>query len=465
LTARAPSGFWATIREAIRGSSLDFTEVSVGRAVILLAVPMVLEMSMESLFAVVDIFWVSRLGPDAVATVGLTESMLAVMYAIAMGLSAAATALVARRFGEHNREEAASTAVQAIAIAVVIAVAIGIAGASLAPTLLAAMGGSEETIRAGSRYTAVMFGGNVTILLLFVVNAIFRGAGDAAAAMRTLWLANFLNIALGPCFIFGLGPFPRLGVTGAAVATTIGRGIGVVYQLTALARGNRLRLERRHLRLEGEKMLALLRLASTATLQSLIETASWLGLTRILALFGSAALAGYTIGIRIVIFALLPSWGMANAAATLVGQNLGAGKPERAERSVWIAGLYNFAFLGAVAVLFVSLARPIIAGFTSEADVASYATDCLRIVSLGFVFFACGMVMIQAFNGAGDTITPSLINFASFWLIKIPLAYALAIWAGWGPHGVFIAILIAYSTQTVAALVLFRRGRWKAQRV
>lgn len=465
MTTRAPTGFWATIREAIRGSSLDFTEVSVGRAVLLLAVPMVLEMSMESLFAVVDIFWVSRLGPDAVATVGLTESMLALMYAVAMGLSAAATALVARRFGEHNREEAATTAVQAIALAVVIAVTVGIAGASVAPSLLRAMGGSEETIRTGSRYTAVMFGGNVTILLLFVVNAVFRGAGDAAAAMRSLWLANFLNIALGPCFIFGVGPFPRLGVTGAAVATTIGRGIGVAYQLVSLARGSRLRVERRHLRLEAAKMAALLRLAATATFQSLIETASWLGLTRILALFGSAALAGYTIGIRVVIFALLPSWGMANAAATLVGQNLGAGKPERAERAVRIAALYNFVFLGAVAVFFVSLARPIIGAFTSEPDVVPYATDCLRIVSLGFVFFAYGMVMIQSFNGAGDTVTPSFINFVSFWLVKIPLAYALAIWAGFGPHGVFIAVTVAYSLQTVAAFALFRRGTWKAKRV
>jgi putative MATE family efflux protein len=355
--------------------------------------------------------------------------------------------------------------VQAIAVAAVIALIVAIAGAALAPTLLTAMGASERTVRSGSRYTAVMFGGNATILLLFVVNAIFRGAGDAAAAMRTLWLANFLNIALGPCFIFGVGPFPRLGVAGAAVATTIGRGVGVVYQLVSLARGSRLRVERRHLRLEAEKVLALLRLASTATFQSLIETASWLGLTRILARFGSSALAGYTIGIRVVIFALLPSWGMANAAATLVGQNLGAGKPERAERSVWIAAIYNLVFLGAVAVVFVCFARPIVGGFTSEPEVVPYAVDCLRIISLGFAFFACGMVMIQAFNGAGDTVTPSFINFVSFWLIKIPLAYVLAILAGWGPHGVFTAVTIAYAAQTAAALVLFRRGGWKAKRV
>jgi len=420
---------------------------------------------MESIFAVVDIFWVSRLGSDAVATVGLTESMLALIYAVAMGLSAAATALVARRFGERNWDEAATTAVQAIGLGTVIAALIGVAGAMLAPRLLSAMGASEETLRVGSRYTAVMLGGNVTIMLLFVVNAIFRGAGDASAAMRSLWLANFLNIVLGPCFIFGLGPFPRLEVTGAAVATTIGRGIGVVYQLTALSRGRRLKVERRHFRWQGDKVAALLRLASTATFQTLIETASWLGLVRILARFGSSALAGYTIAIRIVIFALLPSWGMANAAATLVGQNLGAGKPDRAERSVWITGLFNFLFLAAVAIFFVLVPEPIIRAFSADPEVVPLAVDCLRIVSLGFVFYAYGMVMIQSFNGAGDTVTPSLINFVCFWLIKIPLAYLLAIAMDMGPHGVFVAITIAYSSQTIAALVLFRRGRWKAKQI
>jgi MATE family, multidrug efflux pump len=464
-TTPTPSGFWATVREAIRGSQLDFTQVSVGRAVVLLAVPMVLEMLMESLFAVVDIFWVSRLGSDAVAAVGLTESMLAIIYAVAMGLSAAATALVARRFGEHNRDEAAATAVQAIAVGMVIALAVGVLGASLAPELLSAMGASESTLRMGSRYTAVMLGGNVTIVLLFVVNAVFRGAGDAAAAMRTLWLANILNIALGPCFIFGVGPFPELGVTGAAVATNIGRGIGVAYQLVSLARGRRLAVHRRHLRLDITKMVALLRLATTAAFQTLIETASWLGLVRILAKFGSAALAGYTIGIRVVIFAILPSWGMANAAATLVGQNLGAGRADRAERSVWIAALYNFLFLGVLGIAFAALPRPIVGWFTSEPDVVPYAVDCLRIVALGFVFFAYGMVMMQAFNGAGDTVTPTIINFICFWMIKIPLAYMLAIMAGMGPRGVFVAITVAYSMQTVVSLVLFRVGRWKSKQV
>jgi putative MATE family efflux protein len=464
-TPPAPGGFWATVREAIRGSELDFTRVPVSRAVILLAVPMVLEMSMESLFAVVDIFWVSRLGSEAVATVGLTESMLAIIYAVAMGLSAAATALVARRFGEQNREEAASTAVQAIAVGILAALVLGVAGAIMAPTLLSAMGAAEETVRTGSSYTAVMLGGNVTIMLLFIVNAIFRGAGDAAAAMRTLWVANLLNLALGPCFIFGWGPFPRLGVTGAAVATNIGRGLGVVYQFVSLVRGRRLVVARRHWRLDTAKMRALLRLASTASLQTLIETASWLGLVRIVANFGSAALAGYTIAIRVVIFALLPAWGMANAATTLVGQNLGAGQPERAERSVWVTALYNFLFLGAVAILFVALPDPIIRWFTTEPDVVLYAVDCLRFVSLGFVFFAYGMVMVQAFNGAGDTVTPSIINFVCFWLMKIPLAYAFAIGMNMGPHGVYVAVSIAYAMQSIISIFLFRRGRWKTRRV
>jgi putative MATE family efflux protein len=463
--APTPSGFWSTIREAIRGSSLDFTAVPIGRAVVMLAVPMVLEMVMESLFAVVDIFWVSRLGAASVASVGLTESMLAFVYAVAMGLAAGATALVARRVGEGKLEDAKVTAVQAVLVGVAAAALLGMAGSLFAPSLLAAMGADAETVRTGSRYTAIMFGGNVTIVLLFVINAIFRGAGDAAAAMRTLWLSNLLNIALGPCFIFGWGPFPELGVTGAAVGTNLGRGIGVVYQFVTLARGARLPVERRHWQVDTAKMRALLRVASTATFQTLIETASWLGLVRILATFGSASLAGYTIAIRVVIFALLPSWGLANAAATLVGQNLGANQPSRAERAVWLTGFYNLLFLGAVAVIFVAIPRPIVLFFTTDEEVVKYAVDCLRIVSLGFVFFAYGMVMVQSFNGAGDTVTPSIINFVCFWLLKIPLAYALAKTTDMGAHGVYVAITIAYATQTIVAILLFRRGHWKAKRV
>jgi putative MATE family efflux protein len=460
-----PPGFWATVREAIHGSQLDFTKVAVSRAVMLLAVPMVLEMVMESLFAVVDIFWVSRLGSHAVAAVGLTESMLSILYAVAMGLSSASTALVARRIGEQNPEDAATTAVQGIAVGTVSSLAFGLVGAIFAPSLLAAMGADAETIRVGGGYTAVMMGGNVTILLLFIVNAIFRGAGDAATAMRTLWIANMLNIVLGPCLIFGWGPFPELGVTGAGVATTLCRGVGVGYQFVKLGSGTRLKIARRHLRFDSEKMVALLKIASTGALQMLIETASWLGLVRILARFGSASLAGYTIGIRILIFALLPSWGLSNAAATLVGQNLGANEPARAERAVWLTALYNFIFLGSVAVFFVALPEPMVRWFTNEPDVVPYAVDCLRIVALGFLFFAVGMVTMQSFNGAGDTITPSIINFVSFWMVKIPLAYALAIGAGMGPHGVFVAVTIAYGLQTVIAVVLFRRGKWKLKQV
>ncbi|MET0595768.1 MAG: MATE family efflux transporter [Polyangiaceae bacterium] len=464
-SAPPPRGFWATVREAIHGSELDFTRVPVSRAVLLLAVPMVLEMVMESLFAVVDIFWVSRLGSHAVAAVGLTESMLSILYAVAMGISSASTALVARRIGEQNPEDAAKTAVQAIAFGTLSSLFFGAIGAIFAAPLLTAMGAEPETVKIGTGYTAVMLGGNVTILMLFIVNAIFRGAGDAATAMRTLWIANMLNIVLGPCFIFGWGPCPELGVMGAAVATTLCRGIGVAYQLFSLARGKRIAIARRHLRFDAEKMVALLKIASTGALQTLIETASWLGLVRILARFGSASLAGYTIGVRILIFALLPSWGLANAAATLVGQNLGANEPARAQRAVWLTALYNFIFLTSVAVIFVALPEPIVRWFTNEPDVVPYAVDCLRIVALGFMFFAIGMVTMQAFNGAGDTVTPSIINFTSFWLVKIPLAYVLAIHLDMGPHGVFVAVTFAYGLQTLIAVTLFRRGKWKLKKV
>jgi putative MATE family efflux protein len=457
---------WATVREAVRGSHQDFTEGPIGRAILLLAIPMVMEMMMESVFAIADIFWVSKLGADSVATVGITESMLALIYAVAIGVSVSATAMVARRIGEKDPEHAASAAVQAIALGVALAIPIGITLALLAPKLLALMGGSPALVATGWRYTAIMLGGNVVILLLFLVNAIFRGAGDAAIAMRVLWFANILNIVLGPCFIFGLGPFPKLGVTGAAVATTIGRGCGVLYQLWTLSRGRgRVVITRRHLRLEPAVMLRLLRLSGNAIFQILIGTASWIGLVRILSSFGSAALAGYTIGIRIIVFALLPSWGMANAAATMVGQSLGARKPERAERSVWIAGFYNMIFLGAVGLAFVLAAPVLIRLFTSDPAVVPYGVACLRFVSYGFLFYAYGMVLTQAFNGAGDTWTPTWLNLFCFWLWEIPLAYVLAKVVGLGPRGVFIAITIAFSTLALASAALFRRGRWKLKKV
>lgn len=459
-------GVFATIREALRVSHGDFTEGPIGRAVILLAIPMVLEMALESVFAVVDVFWLSKLGAAAVATVGLTESMLALIYALAIGLAMSATAMVARRIGERDRERAARTAVQAIALGVLIAVPLGLAGALLAPRLLGWMGAAPDVVASGSRFTAVMLGGNVVIVLLFLINAIFRGAGDAAIAMRVLWLANAINLVLDPCLIFGWGPFPALGVTGAAVATTTGRGIAVLVQLLTLARGTgRVAIRREHLRLDPKTMLALLRLSGSAIVQSLIGTASWIGLVRILSSFGSAALAGYTIAIRIVIFALLPSWGMSNAAATLVGQNLGARRPERAARSVFLAGLYNMAFLGVVGLGFFLFPGALVGLFTADAAVAPVATEGLRIVAAGFLFYAWGMVLVQSFNGAGDTWTPTVINFFVFWLWEIPLAWVLAVRLGLGPRGVFLAITVAFSTLAVVGGLLFRRGKWKEKKV
>jgi putative MATE family efflux protein len=460
------SDFWSSVREALRGTRQDFTEVPIRRAILLLAVPMILEMSMESLFVLVDIFWVSRLGAEAVAAVGLTEAMLTLIYTVAIGLSIGATATVARRIGEKDPERAARSAVQVIVLGILLAIPIGVAGAMFAPKLLALMGAAPEVIERGKGYTAVMLGGNATVLLLFLGNAIFRGAGDAAIAMRVLWLANGLNIVLGPCFIFGLGPFPELGVMGASIATNIGRGTGVVYLVYRLWRGGaHIRLERRHLKLEFETMTAVFRLSATGMFQMLVGMTSWLALIRILSGFGSAALAGYTIAIRIIIFALLPSWGLSNAAATLVGQNLGAGKPDRAEQAVWKAGFYNMIFLGVIGLGFVVFAGSIINAFTDDAQVVSFGVACLRTVSFGFLFYAYGMVMSQAFNGAGAVWTPTFINLFCFWLWQLPLAYALAHLFGYGPHGLFAAITIAWSTYAVVSATFFKRGRWKLKKV
>jgi len=458
--------FWPSVWEALRGTRQDFTEGPIGRAILLLAVPMVLEMVLESVFALVDVFWVSRLGADAVATVGLTESMLALIYAVAMGVSMAVGATVARRIGEKNPDGAAQAAVQAIALGVALSLPIAAAGIALAPKLLALVGGSPSLVQTGWRYTAVVLGANGIVLLLFLMNAIFRGAGDAFISMRVLWLANIINLVLDPCLIFGLGPFPQLGVTGAAVATATGRGIGVLCQLAVLASGRgRVVIRREHLQLQPAVMWRLLRISGNGILQTVIGTASWIGLVRILSAFGSAAIAGYTIAIRMIVFAILPSWGMANAAATMVGQNLGAKKPERGERSVWIAGFYNMLFLGAVELIFVSMPQLLIGFFTSDPLVAPLAADGLRLVSLGFVFYAYGMVLSQAFNGAGDTFTPTLMNLFCFWVWEIPLAYFLSHRAGLGPRGVFLAITTAFSMLAVIGAVLFKRGRWKLKKV
>ncbi len=462
--AQSGESIWGAVREALRGSRRNYTEGPIGRAILILAIPMVLEMMMESVFVVCDVFFVSKLGPDAVATVGLTESLLAVVYTIAMGLSIGVTATVARRTGEHDSEGASRTAVQGIALGLSVALVLGVLGAIFARSLLSLMGASPEVLETGTRFTRVMLGGNASILLLFLINGIFRGAGDAQLSMRTLWLANAINILLGPCLIFGLGPFPRLGVAGAAIATTIGRSTGVLFGMSQFfRRSGRVHIHRRHLALDPALMLKLLRLSGSGMFQVLIGTASWIGLVRILAGFGSTALAGYTIAIRIVLFALLPSWGMGNAAATMVGQALGAGKPDRAEQAVWRAAFYNLCFLGVVGLVFVLGAGGIVSLFTTDPAVAEYARTGLRVIAVGFVLYAYGMVLSQAFNGAGDTWTPTWLGFFSFWMFEIPLAYLLSVHLGLGPLGVFTAIPIAFSAYAIAALVMFRRGGWKAK--
>lgn len=458
--------WWSLFLEAVRGSDRDYTAGPVGSALILLSVPMVLEMAMESLFAVVDVFFVSRVGADAVATVGVTESMLTIVYTVAMGLGIGATAVVSRRMGEKDDEGAAQAAAQAIALGLLLSVAIGVFGYLNAERLLRVMGATPSMIESSLGYAQVMFAGNVTVTLLFLNNAIFRGAGDPAIAMRVLWIGNAINVVMDPVLIFGLGPFPELGVTGAAVATNTGRGIAVVIQLWTLWSGkSRIHITRRHLELVPAVMWNVCRLSGSGFLQILIDTTSYIGLVRVIATFGSEALAGYTIAIRIVIFAMMPAWGFSNAAATMVGQALGAGKPERAEDAVWTAAKYNGLVLGLVGVVFVVFAAPIVAIFTSDPAVAPNAVACLWIVSTGFVFFAYGLVFTQAFNGAGDTWTPTWINFGCFWLFQIPLAWVLAIQLGLGPTGVYIAMTIAFSTLAIVSGLIFRRGRWKTQKV
>jgi putative MATE family efflux protein len=466
-TADEPTAtVWHTIREAIRGSHHDYTSGPIGRAIILLAVPMVLEMVMESLFAVADVFWAGHLGPNAVATIGLTESVLTLVYTAAMGLSFGVTAMVARRIGEKKPQEAAEAAVQGIALGVIMAVIIGVAGVVLAPTLLGVMGASPEVIAAGHGYTRIMLGGNVVILMIFLVNAIFRGAGDAAIAMRVLTIANLINIVLCPLLMFGVGPFPRLGVTGAAVGTTIGRGTGVLYQLYRLwRRDGRIVIHREQIALKPAVMKTLLRLSGTGTFQVFVSMASWIGLTRINASFGTDALAGFQIAIRIILFALLPAWGLANAAATMVGQSLGAGKPERGEQAVWRAGFYNLIFLGVAGLAFNVFANPIAQLFSKDPTVAAIAGDCLRIISYGYPFYAYAMVLTNSFNGAGDTWTPTWLNLFCFWLWEIPVALVLARHFNLGPQGSAWAVTIAFSTLAVASAVLFRRGRWKLKAV
>ena len=466
VPAAPPLPIWSSIREALRGSHQDFTSGSLNRAILLLAIPMILEMVLESLFAVVDVFWVGRLGANAVATVGLTESLLSLVFAIGLGLSLSTTAMVARRIGEKDPAGAAVAGVQAIILGLTVSLLIGAPCALYAPRLLSLMGASPEIIRVGSSYARIALGGGGVILMLFLNNAIFRGAGDAAIAMRLLWVSNIINLVLDPCLIFGWGPFPKLGVTGAALATFTGRSIGVLYQLYRLLRGTeRIRILRNQIKVNIQVLLRLLRVSLTGILQFAIAHTSWIGLVRIVSTFGSAALAGYTIAIRILIFVILPSWGLSNAAATLVGQNLGAKQPERAQMSVWRTGFYNMLFLGFIGVIFLVFATPIIRLFSNDPVVVPLAATCLRILSYGNIGYAYGMVMLQAFNGAGDTVTPTYVHFFGFWIVEILLAYFLAITAHIGANGVYISIVVAEAAIAAAGVLLFRRGRWKGQQI
>ncbi|HEY8563196.1 MAG TPA: MATE family efflux transporter [Pyrinomonadaceae bacterium] len=477
------NSFWSILREAVAGSSRDFTKGSIGLAIFLLAVPMILEMLMESIFALVDIFFVAHRGAESVAVVVLTESILALVYAIAIGLSIGATATVARRIGEKDEEGAAKSALHGIFLGVGVSVVLSIIGIVFAPAILKVLGASPSVVEEGTTFMRIMLGGNAVIVFLFLLNAIFRGAGDAAIAMRVLLLANALNIVLAPCFVYGpkifafLGInapqwlvdnwiFPELGVTGAAVGTTIGRGVGVAFAAWRLFRpGGRITIRQTDWKIDWELLKNLMKIAAPAILQFTIATASWSVLVSIVARFGEEALAGYGIGLRVIMFALLPAVGLANAAATLVGQNLGAGNPERAEKSVWKAAYINAAFLGAVGLVLLIFSNGIVEFFTNEPNVVAYGRDTLHIVAYGFVFYGFGMVLETAFNGAGDTWTPTYLNFFIFWLFEIPLAFVLANYFEMGAHGVFWAITISFSILAVASALLFKRGKWKEKKV
>jgi len=454
--------WWDILVHAWRGTGGDPTKGSINRAIFLLAVPMVLEMVMESVFALVDIFFVSRLGDDAIAGVAITESLMTIIYTVAMGLSIGVTAIVARRTGEDDRDGAATATVQAVLLGGAVALLFAVVGVVWAEDLLRVMGAEPGTIAVATPYTRIMFGTNAVIVLLFLQNAAFRGAGDAAIAMRVLWLANGINIVLDPVLIFGLGPFPELGVQGAAVATSIGRGTAVLVQLYALLRlDGRLSIAVEHLKVLPAVMGRIIRLSATATFQTFIGMASWIGLVRLTAEFGSEALAGYAIAIRVILFGILPAWGLSNAAATMVGQGLGAGDPDRAERSVWIAAKMNFYFLGALGVAFMIFAPLIVDAFGGTPEASAYAVSCLRIVSAGFFFYAYGMVMTAAFNGAGAVWTPTIINLFCFWLFELPVGWLLAFPLGMGPTGIFIAMMVAFSSLAVVSGLVFRRGTWK----
>ncbi|HBR57476.1 MAG TPA: MATE family efflux transporter [Blastocatellia bacterium] len=461
-TETVNNSFWAILREAFVGSQRDFTKGSIGLAIFLLAVPMILEMFGESLFAIVDIFFVGKLGADAVAIVGLTESMMALVYAVAFGLAIGATATVSRRIGENDTEGAARTATHVVYLGAIVSVLISAVGLTFAEQILWLLRAESRVVEEGAVFMRIMLGGNAVVVFIFLLNAVFRGAGDAAIAMRVLWIANGLNMILDPMLIFGLLIFPEMGVTGAAVATVIGRGTGALYAFWYLLRGEkRIEIHARHWRPDPELLLRITRLSSTGVLQLLIGTASWTALMPIVAGFGSEAIAGYVIALRVVIFALLPALGLSNAAATMVGQNLGAGKPDRSESSVWKAAWFNAAFYFGVGLIFIFFGGPIVGIFADTPGVYAYGSSALLIIAYGFAFYGLGMVLETAFNGAGDTWTPTYLNLFVFWLFEIPLAYLLAYKFDLGPAGVFWAITLAFSLLAVASALLFRRGRWK----
>ncbi len=458
--------FVSYLKLAVSGKEQEFTSGSIRRAVFMLSIPMILEMLMESIFAVVDIFYVSKVSVNAVATIGLTESVITLVYAVAIGLSMAATAIVARRIGEKDNEGASQAAVQVIFLGIAVAAVISVIGILFPKEILDLMGGEPDLIEEGYGYTQVLLGGNVTIMLLFLINAVFRGAGDASIAMWTLILSNGLNIILDPMFIFGFGPIPAYGVEGAAIATTIGRGSAVLFQLLVLFYGwSKIKVGFKDVVLRVAVMLNLIKVSLGGIGQFLIGTSSWVFLMRIMSEFGSEVLAGYTIAIRVMMFTFMPAWGMSNAAATLVGQNLGAQQPGRAEQSVWKTGKYCAIFMGLVSIAYLVFAPEIISWFTQEPNVVENGSLCLRVIAAGYIFYAYGMVVINSFNGAGDTITPTIINFICFWLFQLPFAYLMAISFDFGPMGVFLAIVLAEVLISIIAIIWFRKGRWKLTKV
>jgi putative MATE family efflux protein len=457
---------WNDFKDAMAGTDRDFTQTPLNRAIFLLATPMALEMVMESLFALVDIYFVGKLGADAIAIVGTTESLMSIVYAISIGMSLAVTALVSRRIGEKDPEKASLAAVQAIIVGIFVSALLAIPGIFYAKDILRLMGSEPQAIEEGYLYTQIIISSNVVIMLLFIINAIFRSAGDAAISMRVLWMANILNIILDPCLILGLGPFPELGIAGAAIATTIGRGLAVIYQFYLLFNGKgRIKLSLKTVRIRVSTMLKLFRLSLGGVGQNLIATSSWVILMKIVNEFGSEAAAGYNIALRIIIFMLLPSWGISNAASTLVGQNLGAMQPDRAEKAVWKTARVNMVYMMFAAILFVFWPGFFVGFFDQSQAVEAIAIDALWIISIGFVGYGVGMVIANSFNGAGDTRTPTIINFFAFWVMEIPLAYFLAIKLGMNETGVFWAIVISECSLTLIAFLVFRRGKWKLNKV